>query len=53
MAKIRLAPAKAQPDNLKTRAVVFILHAKWFYVSMMLLTYIIIRELFLWVVLNQ
>lgn len=48
MAKIRLAPAKGQPDTLKVRTLVFVSHAKWFYISLLLLTYIIVRESVLW-----
>jgi hypothetical protein len=48
MAKIKFKPTPAMQDNFKNRALISVIHGKWFYVSIALLTYIVIREIWLW-----
>ena len=48
MAKLVFKDVKVKPDNFKNRMLMTMIHGKWFYVSLILLTYIVIREVWLW-----
>jgi hypothetical protein len=48
VAKIIFKPTPAKKDNFKNRLLVSVVHGRWFYISITLLTYIVIREIWIW-----